>query len=119
MRWLLSIPFMFVLVGCAETASQPQILAASKAAVANRESWSEHAYVKIDKVPGAIDPRWKVSAGAFDSSSYPDYRGIRAQPGTERQLRFTRDGCLITYRDGSSPCVRGSYSSEPAYVPVK
>ena len=48
---------------------------------------------------------WKVKAGAFDYSDYPHYKGIYFVPGTERELRFTRDGCLMSYTDHGSRCL--------------
>jgi hypothetical protein len=117
MRWLLSISLVLLLVGCADRAPQSQILAASKAEISKRETWSEQAYVKVEKAPGGLNQYWKVSAGAMDTTDYPNYNGIKLHPGTGRKLCFTRSGCLVDYADGSSACIKGT--QPPVIIPSK
>ncbi|BCX48565.1 hypothetical protein HAHE_24730 [Haloferula helveola] len=115
MRLLLTLPFLAVLASCANSASQSQILNRAKAEVAYRESWSDAAYIRVDEKPGHGCRLWKVTAGAFDYSSYPDYQGIELVPGTERRMCFTKDGCLLRYVDESSRCI---VPPQPYVAPV-
>jgi len=50
--------------------------------------------------------KWKVKAGSLDYSDYPRYHGIDFVPGTERELRFTQDGCLVGYIDCGNRCMK-------------
>ena len=100
-----------VLVGCTSSTvysiSQREILKRSQAEIARRESWAPDAAIFVQN-PGEISRvTWKVRAGAFDFSDYPHYNGIYFVPGTERELRFTSDGCLTSYVDPGNRCVTG------------
>ncbi|MEP4078114.1 hypothetical protein [Haloferula sp.] len=122
MRWLTSLSLVLILAGCADRASQALILTRAKQEVANRENWGDQAYIRVEKKPRHDyvmwrDRRWVVSAGAYDYASYPVYNGTRVISGTERELVFTRDGCLTEYNDKTSHC-RGCHSLEPAPEPV-
>lgn len=99
--------FLPVLLGsCANLVSQREILQRSQDEIASREGWSESAAIFVEQTPDDYRFTWKVKAGAFDYSDYPSWRGIRFVPGTERELRFTRDGCLIRYDRHQSRCPR-------------
>ena len=104
-----------ILAGCvsrSNPASQRQILIQSQAEIARREPWSANAAMFVVEDPEDSVYfwrhfwKWKVKAGAFDYSDYPRYHGIDFVPGTERELRFSKDGCLIDYIDRSSRCLR-------------
>lgn len=114
MRALL-ILLAVVLAGCANSSypvSQRQILKQSQAEIAQREPWAATAAIFVVESPGDSlyfwrHPwKWQVKAGAFDFSDYPRYTGIDFVPGTERELRFTADGCLTDYIDRGSRCLR-------------
>ena len=100
--------------------SQREILQRSQDEIARREGWSETAAIFVEQTPDDFRFTWKVKAGAFDYSEYPSWRGIRFVPGTERELRFTRDGCLVRYDRQQSRCPRQaeyvavSYEGPPA-----
>jgi hypothetical protein len=118
MRWLLSLPLIFLLSGCIGLTSQSHILEKARAEVMARESWGNQAYIRVERKPQEQyiylrDLTWKVSAGAFDYTDYPNYKGVRVIPGTERELRFSRDGCLVEYEHVTRRCTVGS--STPAY----
>ncbi|MGB6223002.1 hypothetical protein [Haloferula sp.] len=126
MRRLLFIPLALLFSGCGNTTSQSDILARAKAEVSKRENWSEQAYIRVDNRPSPDyifwrDLTWEVSAGAFDYSGYPKYNGINVLPGTERELRFTRDGCLIEYKNSLHRCADGYNATEKTvvYAPEK
>jgi hypothetical protein len=104
-----------VLAGCGSSispVSQRQILKQSQVEIARREPWSATAAIFVVEDPKDSVYfwrhawKWKVKAGAFDYSDYPRYHGINFVPGTERELRFTDDGCLIDYIDCGSRCLR-------------
>ena len=97
-----------VLVGCSSFGSRPvtqrEILKQSQVEIARREPWASDAAIFVEN-PGELSRMiWKVRAGAFDYSDYPHYKGIYFVPGTERELRFTRDGCLMSYADRGNRC---------------
>lgn len=98
-----------VLAGCSSFGShsvtQREILRQSQVEIARREPWAPDAAIFVEN-PGELSRMiWKVRAGAFDYSDYPHYKGIYFVPGTERELRFTRDGCLMSYTDRASRCL--------------
>jgi len=119
-----------VLAGCGSSSnpvSQRHILKQSQVEIARREPWSATAAVFV-----AEDPedsvyfwrhawKWKIKAGAFDYSDYPRHHGIDFVPGTERELRFTQDGCLVAYIDRSGRCLRPATTvrTEPPAAPQK
>ena len=75
--------------------------------IARREPWAQTAAMSVEIYEDFWGrSKWKVRAGAFDYSGYPGYRGIDFVPGTERELRFTHDGCLTAYIDRGSRCLR-------------
>ena len=108
--FLLIVPL--IMAGCVESpdsgawpVSRRQILKRAKAEVALRESWANTAVLLADEHEGVWKTTWRVNAGAFDYSDYPEYHGIQIVPGTERELRFSHDGCLIAYIDRGSRCL--------------
>ncbi len=116
-----------LLASCGQMVTQREILIRSKAEVAAREPWSDTAVLLVEEKPSAQEGwftwdgwfTWVVRAGAWDYSEYPSYRGINLVPGTERELRFTRDGCLIGYSDKTGRCPRPGFVSEaPVEVEV-
>ena len=80
-----------------------------------REAWADQATILIVQRPWPDDRRltWKVSAGAFDYSQAPGYEGLRIVPGTERELRFTRDGCLLGYHQPNQRCLSPQAPAAP------
>jgi hypothetical protein len=112
---LLFIPLILILAGCADVTSQSHILARAKSEVSVRENWADQAYIRVERSPRKHyyswrDLTWRVHAGAFDYTDYPNYKGIQVVPGSERILTFSRDGCLVGYEDGSRPCAEGPYA---------
>lgn len=94
-----------VLVGCGSyTVSQREILKRSKAEIARREPWADNAVIIVKNPDDFSRMTWKVRAGAFDDSDYPSYKGIYFVEGTERELKFSKDGCLTEYTDPGSRC---------------
>lgn len=111
-------PFLFltpiVLASCGNLATQREILRRSQAEIAAREPWVEDAIILIDEKPNdLLQHTWKVKAGAFDMSDFPRYTGLNVIPGTERNLVFSRGGCLLSYSYSGSRCL---YRSEPNFV---
>ena len=111
-----------VLAGCSSLGSHPvtqrEILRQSQLEIARREPWSASAAVLVQN-PGELSRMiWKVKAGAFDYSDYPHYKGIYFVPGTERELRFTRDGCLMSYTDRGSRCLTAVSDGQTEMVMV-
>ncbi len=117
MRPLLLLPLALVSASCVGTSSQRTILQRAKAEVAMRESWSDTAYIRIEEVPRGGCLTWKVSAGAFDGSDYPEYKGPYVLPGTERTLCFSKNGCLLSYKYPNISCTRATSYVAPAPVP--
>lgn len=112
--------FLPVLFGsCANVVvSQREILQRSQDEIALREGWSDTAAIFVEQTPDDYRFTWKVKAGAFDYSDYPSWRGIRFVPGTERELKFTRDGCLVRYDRHRSRCPRTAvYTAAPDVTP--
>jgi hypothetical protein len=121
MRTLLLLPLPVLLASCGNLTTQREILIRAKAEVAAREPWSDTAVILVEQKPSAQEGwftwdgwfAWVVKAGAWDYSEYPSYRGINLVPGTERELRFTRDGCLLSYADRTGRCPRPGFVSTP------
>jgi hypothetical protein len=119
---LLLIPLILILAGCAEVTSQSIILERAKAEVAMRENWADQAYIRVERTPRQDymmwrDLTWKVSAGAFDYTDFPNYNGIRVIAGSERELTFSRDGCLTGYQNRTRSCSIDPYAStEPTWA---
>jgi len=119
MRTLLLLPLPVFLASCGNFTTQREILIRAKAEVAAREPWSENAVLLVEQKPSAQEGwftydgwfAWVVKAGEWDYSEYPSYKGINLVPGTERELKFTRDGCLIGYSHQGSRCPRPGYVS--------
>ena len=119
MRTLLLLPLPVFLASCGNLTTQREILIHAKAEVAAREPWSENAVLLVEQKPSAQEGwftydgwfAWVVKAGEWDYSEYPSYKGINLVPGTERELKFTRDGCLIGYSHQGSRCPRPGYVS--------
>lgn len=114
-----------LLASCGQLVTQREILIRSKAEVAAREPWADTALLLVEGKPSAQEGwftwngsflTWVVKAGAWDYSEYPSYRGLNVVPGTERELRFTRDGCLVSYTDRTGRCPRHGVVAE---VPVE
>lgn len=110
-----------LIASCAPMVTQREILIRSKAEVAAREPWADTAVLLVEEKPSMEDGwfswtgwfTWVVRAGAWDYSEYPSYKGINMVPGTERELRFTRDGCLVGYDEQTSRCPRPGFVSVP------
>ncbi|MES2923514.1 MAG: hypothetical protein V4819_18305 [Verrucomicrobiota bacterium] len=125
MRALLVI-LPVVLAGCSTDStnysiSQREILKRSQAEIARREPWAGTAAIIVQN-PGEISRvTWKVRAGAYDFSDYPRYNGIYFVPGTERELRFSSDGCLTKYSNPRRPCetVVTDDSAQMVMIPEK
>jgi hypothetical protein len=101
----LAVLFPVVLASCGSLVSQNDIFEQSRAELARREPWAENATILIRESPGDLRLTWKVSAGSFDYSRPPGAHGLRLVPGTERELKFTRDGCLLGYSSPSQRCL--------------
>lgn len=111
-----------LLASCGNLVTQREILIRAKAEVAAREPWADSAVILVEQKPSAEEGwfsydgwfAWVVRAGEWDYSEYPSYKGINLVPGTERQLKFSRDGCLIGYAEKNSRCPRQpGYTSRP------
>lgn len=104
MRALLFL-FPLLFASCAGIVSQREILKRSKAEIAAREPWADTAVILVEQKPDDyLRLTWRVSAGAFDLSEYPKWTDLNLVPGTERELCFTRDGCLLRYSEVGSRC---------------
>ncbi len=116
MRALLLLLLPLVLAGCGNRVTQNAIFEQSRTEIARREAWADQATILIVQRPWPDDRRltWKVSAGAFDYSQAPGYEGLRIVPGTERELRFTRDGCLLGYHQPNQRCLSPQAPAAPA-----
>ncbi len=98
-----------VLAGCVSNASrfsvsQRQILQRSQAELDRREPWAGNAVILVENPDDFTRMTWKVRAGAFDSSDHPSYKGIHFVEGTERELRFSTNGCLTRYSAPGTRC---------------
>lgn len=116
MRALLLL-FPALLASCGPVVSQREVLGRARAEVVLRESWGDSALILVDERPNFAWSTWKVKAGAMDYSGYPTYEGLDFLPGTERELQFTRNGCLIQYDHRISGC-SGRYRYGPAPSPA-
>jgi hypothetical protein len=94
-----------VLASCGQVVTQHEILQQSRVELARRETWSDQAIIVVRQSPDDWRMTWRVSAGYFDYSEVPGGQGLRVVPGTERELRFTRDGCLLGYSNPTSRCL--------------
>lgn len=94
-----------LLASCGSLVTQNDIFEQSRIEIARREAWADQATILIQERPDAWQLTWKVSAGAFDYSQKPGAQGLRVIPGTERELRFTRDGCLMGYQQPGNRCL--------------
>ncbi len=102
-----------LLASCGTLVSQNDIFAQAQNEIARRESWADSATLLIHERPSAWQLTWEVSAGSFDYSQAPGMKGLRLVPGTERELRFTRDGCLLGYHDPGHRCLTERAPSAP------
>ncbi len=109
--FLFLVPVVFA--SCGHVVTQHEILLQSRVELARRESWSDQAIIIVQQSPDDWRMTWRVSAGYFDYSETPGAQGLRVIPGTERELRFTRDGCLLGYSNPTSRCLtpRDSYAA--------
>ena len=94
-----------VLAACGPTATQREVLIQSKVEVARREPWARNAVIFVENPDDNFRFDWKIRAGEYDFTGYPHYTGIHLVPGTERELRFTPAGCLMSYEDAHNPCL--------------
>lgn len=99
---LLLIPAL--LASCGPTISQREVLGRARAEVALRETWADSALIKIRERPSLPWSDWEIQAGKLDESNYPLYEGLDLVPGTERELRFSRTGCLLQYGERLTGC---------------
>ncbi|MCH7226333.1 hypothetical protein [Haloferula sp. A504] len=114
---LLLIPAL--LASCGPTISQREVLGRARAEVAVRETWADSALIKVRKRPAFPWSHWKIQAGQLDESNYPLYEGLDLVPGTERELRFSRSGCLVRYGENLTGCNDRYLSGVPAPAPSK
>lgn len=110
-----------VLAGCATdssfSVSQREILKRSQAEINQREPWSDKAAIFVTNPGDTGRNSWNVRAGAVDYTAYhPVYRGTYFVSGTERELRFTRDGCLTEYYYPGSNCAATSAANSSGMV---
>lgn len=102
-------PFLFLLPvllpSCGTVVTQDEIFQQARVELSQREAWSDNAVIVIQHRPDEWHLTWRVSAGSFDYSEPPSASGIRAVPGTERELWFTREGCLLDYAQRESRCL--------------
>lgn len=104
MRSLLFL-FPVLLASCGSTVTQNEIFAQARTEIARRETWADNATILIQQHPDEFHLTWRAVAGSFDYSQAPTARGLRVVPGTEREMRFTREGCLIGYSNPTSRCL--------------
>ena len=100
---LLLLPVL--LASCGTTVTQNQIFAQARAEIARREPWADNATILIQQRPDEWHLTWRAVAGSFNFSESPGIQGLRVTPGTERELRFTRKGCLISYSQPTNHCL--------------
>ena len=116
-----SLCFLFpvLLASCGSTVTQNQIFAQARAEIARREPWADNATILIQQRPDEWHLTWRAVAGSFDFSESPGNQGLRVTPGTERELRFTRKGCLISYSQPNNHCLDQTSSfASPAGEPM-
>ena len=101
--------------------TQREIFKRSQAEIDRREPWSGTAAIFVKNAGDYSRSVWKVRAGALDYSAYSPYKGVYLIPGTERELRFTRDGCLIGYSSVRDRCAAAAVtdSTEVLMIPEK
>ena len=111
-----ALPFLLpvLLASCGTVVTQDEIFSQARAEIARRESWVDDATILIQQKPDNWHLTWVASAGSFNYAEAPNIRGLRVVPGTERELRFTRKGCLIGYADATSRCIDQT-APAPAY----
>src|SRR6478609_2311487 len=104
-----------VLVSCGHLVTQREILKRSQAEVSQREPWAATAAYFITTPADDSHVFWKIKAGAVDYSAYhPHYKRTYFVSGTERELCFSRDGCLLGYRYIGGRCPWVDQVMEPA-----
>ena len=115
MRALPAFLLPLVLAGCGGlstpryTATQREILTQAQVEVAAREPWAGSAAISVTQEPDEFLRRtWIIRAAAVDRNPGPHYSGTHYVPGTLRELRFTRAGCLIRYANRTNPCLAGA-----------
>ena len=86
-------------------ATQRDILTQSQVEIARREPWASNAAIFVDESNGFPPYTWRVRAGSLDRSGLPTFTGIHFVPGTQRELRFSSEGCLLSYIDRGNRCV--------------
>lgn len=101
--FLAFLPFLFA--SCTTLVTQNDIFEQTRNEIARREPWADQATILILEKPDTLRLTWLVSAGSFDYSAGPGLHGLRVVPGTERELRFTRDGCLLGYHQPGTRCL--------------
>lgn len=111
----LSFLLPVLLASCGPVVTQNEIFSQARAEIARRESWADDATILIHQKPDDWHLTWVASAGSFNYAESPNVRGLRVVPGTERELRFTRKGCLIRYTDSTSNCLDQT-APAPAYA---
>lgn len=94
-----------LLASCGTTVTQNEIFAQARTEIARRETWADNATILIQQHPDEFHLTWRAVAGSFDYSQAPTARGLRVVPGTEREMRFTRQGCLIGYSYPANRCL--------------
>ena len=109
----MKLPFLILAAGlllsaCATeqppTASKAALRdAALQAVVAHRGTWSRHAGSN-DPVQDPRDGTWRVLVGKIDwEHSLLDIPDPALFANTVREVRFRRDGTLLSYRKSSQP----------------
>lgn len=94
-----------VLAGCGPYVTQREILMKSQAEIDRREPWASTAAIIITTPGDDSHLAWKVKAGAVDYSAYhPHYKRTYFVSGTERELCYSLDGCLLGYHYVGSRC---------------
>lgn len=107
---------VLVLASCGPVISQREVIGRARAEVALREPWSGSALVLVKDEPAFFWSTWKIRAGQMDYSDYPTYEGLDVVPGTERELQFARNGCLVRYDRRTTGC--GARYRMPAPAPA-
>lgn len=108
---LLLLPVFFA--SCAIPASHREVLDRARTEVSLREPWSDKALVVVEKKPAFAWSVWQIRAGELDYSTYPTYEGLQVVPGSERQIYFARNGCLLAYTCRTTRC-NSRYATAPA-----
>lgn len=95
---------LVLLASCGPVISQREVLGRARAEVNLREPWADSALIKIRERPAFPWSYWKIRAGELDDANFPLYEGLDLVPGTERELKFTRSGCLVQYGERLTGC---------------